>query len=129
MKTLHSIKELEQAIAILEIEHQAKGTALKTQFSAAYRSLSPIDLIKEAFKKGEADTPSILEHAIVNGLSLASGYLTKRIVVGDSSGFMRKVLGSILQFGTTTVVSQNADSIHSIGQFIMKMYAARQKNS
>lgn len=129
MKTLNSIEELEQAIAILEIEHQAKGAALKTQFSAAYRSLSPIDLIKEAFKKGEADTPSMLEHAIVNGLSLASGYITRRIVVSATSGFIRKALGSILQFGASTMVSHNADAIHSIRQFLINMYGARRKNN
>jgi hypothetical protein len=129
MKTLHSIEELEQTIALLEIEHQAKGMALKKQFTAAYKSLSPIDLIKEAFKKGEDDTPSMLEHAIVNGLSLASGYVTRRIVVGSSAGFMRRVLGSLLQFGATTAVSKNADVIHSIGQFLMKMYVSKEEKS
>jgi hypothetical protein len=53
-------------------------------------------------------------------LGLATGYLSRKIVVGASGNIFRKLLGSILQFGVTNIVAQHPDVIKSIGQFIFQ---------
>jgi hypothetical protein len=58
---------------------------------------------------------------------LASGYLSKKIFIGASGNLFRKLIGSLLQFGVTTVVSQHPDVIKSLGKLIIQHLFARKK--
>lgn len=121
MKSLTSIAELKSAILELEAEQRTKGHELKEHFTLAYKSISPIELIKEAFTGGDSK-PGILENALMNGVGLAAGYVTRRVVAGPSPGAIRSIVSTILQFGATTVVAQNAGTLRSVGQLLMKMF-------
>jgi hypothetical protein len=51
---------------------------------------------------------------------LATGYLSKKIIIGTSANIFRKLIGSVLQLGVTSAVSQHPDTIKSLGHFILK---------
>jgi F0F1-type ATP synthase assembly protein I len=55
-------------------------------------------------------------------IGLASGYLSKKIFTGGSGNIIRKLLGSILQFGITNVVAKNSDVIKSTGLAIFQHF-------
>jgi putative NADH-flavin reductase len=60
---------------------------------------------------------------------LASGYLSRKIaMIGASGNLLRKLFGSALQLGVTTVVSQNPDKIKSIGQYIFQHILRKKRN-
>jgi hypothetical protein len=119
MQNITNTADLKIAIQLLEAEQAAKGELLKEQFFLTYESLKPANLFKSTLSE-VASSPFLIDNIINTGIGLASGYLSKKIVVGASAGIFRKVIGSFLQLGVTNAVSQHPDSIKSIGQFIFQ---------
>jgi hypothetical protein len=122
MENITSTTELKNAILLLEIEQRAQGLELKEQLA----SIKPLDLVKEAFK-GDDESPGIIENVIVGGVGLATGYLTRKIFIGSSGNIFRKLLGTALQFGATSVITQNAQTIKSVGQLLLNLYPSKKK--
>ena len=126
MENIASTADLKEAIKLLELEHRAKGQLLKEQFYEVYSKVNPINLIKDSIK-GFVSPTSIVDNIIVGGLSLVAGYLTKRLVIGSSTNIFRRLIGSAAQFGTSSVVAQNAVPIKSVGELIYKLFFKKKK--
>jgi len=105
-----AIVSLKESIRLLEIRQAEEGLALKIQFKETYESLKPANLIKSTFN----DLTSSIE--IKNSLfesilSILTGYLSSKIIAGSKSNPLMKVLGALLQFGVTKLISNNAESV------------------
>ena len=119
METISSIASLKNAIQLLEAEQTVKGILLKEQFQLTYESLKPINILKNTLKE-VSSSPLLIDNILGSVVGLATGYVSKKIVVGASGNIFRNMLGSILQFGVSNVVSQHPDTIKSIGQAIFQ---------
>ena len=119
MQNITSTAELKNAIQLLEAEQAVKGQLLKEQFYLTYESLKPVNLLKSTLKD-IASSPYLIDNILGTAMGLATGYLSKKIVVGASGNIFRKLFGSVLQFGVTNVVAQHPDAIKSFGQFIFQ---------
>lgn len=117
MQNITTIKDLKLAIQLLEVEQTIKKQLLNEQFHITYESLKPINIIKSTFKD-IATSPSLTDNLLGTVIGLASGYLTKKLVIGVSGNIFKKLLGSVLQLGVTNVVSKHPDTIKSIGMAI-----------
>lgn len=116
--------ELKNAIVLLESEQLAKGLELKEQFT----NINPLNLIKKALKDG-AKSPGIIDNVIIGGVGLASGYLTRLFYVGSSANIFRKLMGVVLQFGATSVVTQNASIVKSLGKLLLNLHLSNNKKN
>lgn len=129
MHNIASSAELKNAIQLLEVEQASKKQLLKEQLNITYESLRPINIIRNMLRditSSQGLTDNIL--GTVSGL--ASGYLSKKVFIGTSGNLFRKLIGSILQFGVTTVVSQHPDIIRSFGKSILQfLFRKRETNS
>lgn len=121
MENISSVAGLKDAIQILEFEHTYKEQLLKEQFYHTYESLKPVNLIKSVIHDA-ASSPYLIDNILGTAVALATGYISKKIAVGGSGNVIRKLFGSILQFGVTNVVAQHADPIKSFGQFIYQHF-------
>jgi len=121
MKKLTAEMELKEAIQILEAEQTAKGLILKEQLYNTYETLKPINILKKTLQDVSA-SPYLIDNILGSAVGMTSGFLSKRIFVGTSGSLLRKLLGSILQFGVTNVVAQHTDTIKSIGQLILQFF-------
>lgn len=119
MENITSTAGLKKAIELLEAEQDVKLQRLKEQFYPAYESLKPVSLLKSTLKDIRS-SPYLIDNIIGTALGLATGYLSKKMVVGASVNRVRKLIGSILQYGITNVVAQHADSIKSYGQYFFQ---------
>lgn len=119
MQTITTVAELKSAIEILEFEHSLKGQIVKEQVFLTYESLKPINLIRSTMKEVSA-SPYLTENVLGVIMGVSTGYLSKKLVVGSSSGVFKKLLGSIVQFGVTNIVAQNSDKLKSIGESILQ---------
>lgn len=119
MKNIKTTSGLKDAIQLLEFEQIVKLGLLKEQIHFTYESLKPINIIKNSLKK-VVQSPSLIENLIGTTVGLASGYLSKKIFIGTSVNIVRKLLGSVLQFGVTNAITQNPDTIKTIGQFLIQ---------
>lgn len=122
MEKITATTELKNAILLLEAEQRDKGIALKEQF----QNINPLNLIKETLKD-EKTSSGIIENMIVSGLGMATGYLAKKIFVGSSANLFRKMLGSVVQIGTTRAITQNAQTIKAVSQVLFNMYSSKKK--
>jgi len=107
-----SIDLLKESIRVLEIRQAEEGLALKVQFKETYESLKPVNLIKNAIDD-LANSVEIKNTLFESLVSILTGYLTKKIMVSSNSNPLMKILGALLQFGVTSLVAKNAESIRS----------------
>jgi hypothetical protein len=118
MQNITTSKELKEAIILLEEQQSAQGLVLKEQFSAVLESLKPVNLIKSAFSQMKS-SPDIFGGMLSTTVGLAAGYLSKKTLVGSSANLIKKLLGTLLQFGITTMIAKNPEAVKSVGQNIL----------
>jgi hypothetical protein len=128
MQTISSIAGLKESIQLLEAEQSIKGQILKDQLFITYESLKPGNLLKYTLKE-ISSSPNIIDNLAGTAMGLLGGYLSKKIIVGASGNVIRKLVGSILQFGVTNVVAQNSEVIKSFGQTLFQHFVHRKELS
>jgi hypothetical protein len=127
MQKVDSYAGLLDAIMLLKIEQAEKSKLLQEQLNVSYESLKPLNLLKSALND-ISTSPAIGENLLGSFVGLASGYLSKTVFVGTSGNLFRKLIGSILQFGVTNIVSKHPDAIRAFGQLI-KEHLVRNKET
>ena len=124
-----AIDSLKESIRMLEIRQAEEGKILKEQFKITYESLKPVNLIKSSMKElvNSTEIKNSLFEAIV---SVVSGYLTKKFIVRSKSNIFMKLLGVLLQFGVTNVVSKNSETIRTfIFDLIQRFFTAEEETT
>jgi hypothetical protein len=128
MQTINSIAGLKESIQLLEAEQSIKGQILKDQLFLTYESLKPGNLLKYTLKE-ISSSPNMIDNLAGTAMGLLGGYISKKIIVGASGNIIRKLIGSILQFGVTNVVAQNSEVIKSLGQTLFQHFIHRKELS
>ena len=121
MQSITSSEELRNAIRLLEVEQDIKGRQLKDQLYITYESLKPINLLRNTLKE-ISSSQYLIDNISGTALGLAGGFLSKKIFVGKSGNAFRKLIGSILQYGITNLVSQNSEVIKSFSQSLFQYF-------
>lgn len=112
MQKITSIAELKSAIQELEYQQVNEWPVLKEQFLDTYENLKPINLIKNTLSDLTIG-PDLKGDLLNITLSLAAGFISKKIAVGSTHNPLKQLLGTLLQMGVTSIVSKNADGIKS----------------
>jgi hypothetical protein len=108
MQNINSVAQLKMAIKLSEVDRDLKEQILKAQFFFIRESLRPANIIKNGLNK-MVSSPNLINNILGTVLGLATGYMSKKIVVGTSTNILRRVLGNILQFGITKAVVKNTE--------------------
>ena len=122
-----AVDSLKESIRLLEIRQAEEGLALKIQFKETFESLKPVNLIKNTINDltNSVEIRNSLFETIV---SILTGYLTKKMMVSSNSNPFMKILGAILQFGVTSLVAKNAESIRNfISDLIDKFFHSEEE--
>jgi hypothetical protein len=126
MLNITSSVELKSAIQLLKVEQGIKAQKLKDQLYLTLDSIKPVNLLKNALHD-ISTSPNLVDNILGTAMGIASGVLTNRIFVGASGSLIRKLLGSIMQFGVSNVVAQHPDTIKSYGQMILQYFLRRRE--
>ena len=128
MQKTNSTSDLRKAIEAMEDKQIFQGQDLKEQFFLTYESLKPINLIENTLKE-ITSSPYLTENILAAITGVASGYISKKIVVGTSDHIGRKFFGNILQVGVTNYIAHHPEAIKSIGLFIFDhIFHKKEKN-
>ena len=121
MTKQNAVITLKESIRLLEIRQAEEGKILKDQFRITYESLKPINLIKNSIKElaNSAEIKNSLFETIV---SLVSGYLTQKIIINSKSNIFMKLLGILMQFGLTNIISNNSETIRNFISSLLEKY-------
>jgi hypothetical protein len=129
MEKINYVAWLKSEIQILEEEQVIKGQQLKDQLFLTYESFKPAKLIQSTLKD-LVTSPHMIDNVIDTALSIATGYVSKRIVVGASSNIIRRILGTLIQVGATKFISNHSGAIKSFGQMaFQQIFRKKEKKS
>ncbi len=110
MKKPNATATLKEAIALLKLKQAEDLLQLKDQYYYTYESLKPVNLIKNAF--GQIATTSEFKGNILsNVIGITTGYLTKKVLLGSTHNPIKRILGTLLQFVITNVVTKHSEKV------------------
>lgn len=125
MKTIHTIAELEESILLLEAQQTNEEVLLKEQFIVTYKSLKPISIIKNTLE-GLTNLADFSGSITDTSLSLAAGYVSKKLIFGSTNNPFKQIMGSLVQVGVTSLVANNADNIKAFVAAIATRFQKKQ---
>lgn len=119
---------LNEAIEVEEKNQFDEWVLLKQQFHLTYQGLKPINLIKSTLEE-ITQTPEIENSIISNVIGLATGFLTKKVLLGESQNPVKNAFGFILQFAVSKFISKNSEGIKTAGKYVFSHFLKSKKHS
>ena len=110
MSTEYTVESLKEAIKLLEIKQAESEKQLRIELINVYENLKPINILKN-LARDAVNSESLKLDAANTIASLVSGFISKKIIVGKSKNPFLKLIGIGIQFGMTTLVSKNYNTI------------------
>lgn len=126
MQNITTVSEIKDAIRQLEEKQVVEGQEVKERFLAVVDSVKPVNLIKSTFNDITA-SPDLVSNIVSTTLGLTAGYLTNKSLVMSTGGVVKKLLGTVLQFGVTSVFVRNSDVVKSLGQSLIYRFLRKRK--
>ena len=111
MKKINQKEALTEQIFALEFQQRNDLRHLKNQFHITYESLKPVSFIKSTFKD-ITSSPEIKNNLLNNAIGLATGYISKKVLLGGSHNPIKNILGTIFEFVIANVVSKKASTLN-----------------
>jgi hypothetical protein len=98
--------ELKATIRELELKTVQQEKALKEHAKLTAQSFKPANLLRTGLMtvKKSAETRDIRSMAVNTFIGLAAGYLTKKLVVGNTRNIFKRSLGAAVQAAMTKMV-------------------------
>nr|WP_315151982.1 hypothetical protein [uncultured Flavobacterium sp.] len=124
MKKLNETDALNELIQLNQQQYDTDLRLLKEQFHIAYESIKPINLIKNLVHEVTA-SPEIKEDLASNILGLATGFISKKIMIDENGSTFKKVIGTVLQFAIANVVSKHSANIKAVGMALFNNFFKR----
>lgn len=124
MEKVTSLVELKEAILLLEVKQAYEGRLLKEEFKTTYQNLRPVNLIKNKFNE-LVSSPNLKENLLDTAISLAVGYLSKKVIIGGTNNPLKQIVGTLLQMGVTGIVAKNTDGIKSTAMQLIQHFLGK----
>lgn len=102
--------ELKASIKKLELKKETQKDLLVEHFHATYQSLKPTNILKNSLRK-VIHSPVAVDNIINTSISLTVGLLSKKLLLGKSSGILKKLLGAAMEFGVAGMISKQSNSL------------------
>ncbi|MFM2049230.1 MAG: hypothetical protein RI955_1778 [Bacteroidota bacterium] len=127
MPNITTVADLKAAIQQLEYQQTKEWNELKEEALASYENLQPLNVLKNSLQKAAA-LPNLKSDLINASMGLAAGYLSKSLLVGDSTSPIKKAVGALLQFGIANVVSKNSETIKLVVENLINKMSSEKIN-
>ena len=126
-KSIRNSEELTDAIAALELKAIVQKREIEECFHLVEEEFKPVNLVKNGFRSVfSGENKGDLLNAL---LGLGSGVLSRKLLLGKSSGFIGKTVGKAIQWGMAGLVSKNAEKIkEKAGGIIDRLFRKRSEN-
>ena len=111
MKKNDQKEALAERIYTLEFQQRNDLRHLKNQFHITYQSLKPVSFIKGTLKD-ITSSPEIKYNLLNNAIGLATGFISKKVLLGCSHNPIKNIFGTIFEFVIANVVSKKASTLN-----------------
>jgi len=126
MEKIETVIALREKINALEVSRAAQENALKQDFHNVFEQLKPANLLSKGVKN-IASSPDFKQTVLSTALSVAAGYLSKKVLVGNTDNPFKKILGQLLQAGVTTGLIKNSDDIVNAISEIVEVFKKKKQ--
>jgi hypothetical protein len=109
MEKINQTEILKETIFLMKMKQAEELVQLKDQYHYTIESLKPLNLIKNAFGL-MATSPEIKGNILNNIVGMTTGYLTKKVLLGSTHNPIKRILGTMLQFVITNVVTKHSEA-------------------
>jgi hypothetical protein len=110
MISISNKKQLDEAIHQLERQSAMQEQELRERYEKVITSVTPFNILKTVFHS-ISDSPELKNSAVNTALGLGTGYVARKLYVGRSAGFLKKIAGSVIQFAVTNFARKKAPII------------------
>lgn len=119
MKAISNVVLLNDEILLLESRQAYEFELMRQQFHITSESLKPVNLIASTLRE-VITLPETGNKLIDNTIGIATGFITRKLLFGASASPVKKVIGTMLQFGISNLVYKNAFAVKAIGGTILQ---------
>ena len=119
MKTKNETDSLNELIITMQKKRAYELDLLKDQLHVGCESLRPLNLIKHVFHD-VTDSPEVKQNFVNSTIGLGTGFLSKKLLMKNTHNPIKKVLGTLLQFGVASIIAKHTDDIKLIGGNLLK---------
>ena len=117
MQNINTSKQLKAAILKLEEEQIEKGIMLKAEAIKSLEKYNPLNLIAYIMEDSKS-SPIIIDRILSALVRMVSSFISNKVSGGDTGSVFRKILGSFVKSGLTSMISSNSEVIKAISKFI-----------
>lgn len=111
----------------LELKQKLELASLKSQLHTTFEQLKPLNLLKQTFTE-VSESPEIKSQLLNSGIGLLTGYLSKKLMIGNTSNPIKNILGTIVEFIIANVVAKYSESILENGENILQLFLGKVKD-
>ena len=103
MYRINSDKTLAEAIQNMEAQRVLELEILKKHAEYTLHEINPITIVKEKFQDGMTNIGETVSSVgfrnglLKTGIGLATGFITRKLLVGPKAGIMKRLLGAAIQ--------------------------------
>ena len=116
--------DLTSAIRQLEYKQASAWLDLKKEGQKIADNLTPVNLVNSMLQE-ITKAPDHENGLLDTGMSLASGYISKKIVFGSTHNPIKKILGGLLQVGVSNMVSKNTGILKAAARFLLERFQSK----
>lgn len=125
MEKFDSTTHLKAMIRLKEAEQAAEGKLLLIEFRRASENLKPANIIRNTLKDMVA-TPEMKTTLINAAIGWATGFLAKKLMVGNSHNPLTKIGGALVETAVGNAAMNNAETIKNVGGMLFnKIFSKR----
>ena len=119
MENLLSDERIKLRIKQLEEKQHQELKDLKDQLHSTYQEMQPVNLIKSTIHD-VVHAPEVQQDLLNAGVSLAAGYLAKKLAFGNSENALKNMLGDLFQVGVTATIAKHPEAVNAIGHKVIE---------
>jgi len=124
-RKLENAQDLKQAITELEIKAASQKIEIQESVSIISENLKPANLVKSGVQSVFSGNHTEELRNVLIGL--ATGFISRKLLLRKSNGFVKKTLGNVIQWGITGLVSKNAELIKEKAGVVIDRFFKKHK--
>ena len=108
LESIANTTDLDTAIKRLERRKSVMEEGLKDEFHILAQDLKPTNILKNTIHEVQEST-TLKNNLLKIALGLGAGYFSRKLIVTKSAGFVKKALGTAIQYGITNFIAKKND--------------------
>jgi hypothetical protein len=127
MKNPSQSSLIKSEISFLKSRQKVELGLLKVQFQKTTEHLKPINLLKDTLNE-VSESPDLKNNLINSAIGLSTGFISKKLIIGNTSNPIKNLFGTIFEYAVANVVAKNPEKIIALSETLFHLIFKRNKD-